>query len=367
MANAPGFFRRHAGRFIGSAVLTVCVIWAARHSGLELVPSWSKFRDVRWWTVGAYVLVVAGWTYFRAVRWRYLLRRTAPDAPKTRLLAISLVGFAAILVLPFRLGEFVRPAMLAQREKTSFSAATGSIIGERVVDGFFLSAVLVVALLLVPTTQPLPLHVVGLPVTVAQVRGYAYVTGIAFTIAFVAIVVYSFARDFAKRATLAVFGIVSRKLAERLAHEADRVADGLHFLRSGRDALGFLFETALYWTLNACSMWLLAWGAGLHHADGSAPTFGEGCSIMGMLGVAILIPGPPGMLGIFQAGILAGVTMYYPTPLVEERGGVYACLLFFTQVIWIVGSGIAAMFSGHTSLREIADDADKRDNEDKHD
>ncbi len=357
-ATEHGFLRRHAGRFIVSAVLTACVIWAARHSGLELVPAREKFAAVRWWTVPGYVVLIALWTYFRAVRWRYLLRRTAPNASKPQLLSISLIGFAAITILPFRLGEFVRPAMLSQRQKVSFSAATGSIIGERVVDGIYLSAVLLIALVVVPTVDPMPLHVVGLPVTIAQVRGYAYVTAAGFTTAGVLLVIYSFARDFARRATLAVFGIVSRPLAERLAHEAERVADGLHFLRSPRDAFGFLLETSLYWGINAASMWLLAWGVGLHHADGSAPTFGEACSIMGMLGMAILIPGPPGMLGIFQAGILAGVTMYYPTNLVEERGGAYASLLFFTQVIWILGSGLAAMFSGHTSLREIADDAD---------
>lgn len=352
------FFRKHAARFIGSAVLFVCVIWAARHSGLELVPAWSKFSAVRWWTVPAYIALVALWTYFRSVRWRYLLRRTAPDVPKSRLLAISLVGFAAILILPFRLGEFVRPAMLSGKRngKVSFSAATGSIIGERVVDGIYLSIILVIALFLVPTLDPLPAHVVGLPVTVAQVRGYAYVMLGAFSVLFIVLAVYSFARDFAKRATLAVFGIVSRPLAEKLAHEAERVADGLHFLRSARDGIGFFFETTLYWTFNACSMWLLAWGAGLHHADGSPPTFGEAVAIMGMLGVAILIPGPPGMLGIFQAGIFAGITMYYPTNLVEERGGVYACLLFFIQTIWMIATGLLAMFSSHTSLRDIADE-----------
>ena len=41
---------------------------------------------------------------------------------------------------------------------------------------------------------------------------------------------------------------------------------------------------------------------------------------MGMLGCAILIPGPPGLLGVFQAGIYAGMTMYYPTNVVVGAG-----------------------------------------------
>jgi len=350
-----GFFRRHMGRFIASGIITVCVIWALRHSGLELVPSWKSFAHVRWWTVGAYMLFVAGMTYFRSTRWRFLVRKVAPHVSTMRLLAISLVGFGAILLLPFRLGEFVRPAMLREKDKVSFAAATGSVIGERVVDALYLSLVLAIALITVPTIQPLPVRVVGVPVTVAQVRGYAFITLAVFATAFAVMAIYFFARGFAHRLTLAVVGRISRPLGERLAHEAERVTDGLHFLRSGRDAAGFMFETTLYWGLNALGMWFLAWGCGITHADGSLPTFGEACAMMGMLGVTILIPGPPGMLGIFQAGMFCGMTMYYPAALVQERGAVYACLVFVVQVAWTLLAALWALTSGHTSLKALAD------------
>lgn len=355
----PSFLRRHAARFIGSAVLLVCVIWAARHSGLELLPPWSRFRDVKWWTVVPYVVSIAVWTWFRSVRWRFLLRKVAPDVPKKRLLAISLVGFAAILILPFRLGEFVRPALLREKGKISFSAATGSIVAERIVDGVYLSLVLVAALVAVPTIQPLPEHVVGLPIHVAQARAYAFVVAGVFLTGLLVLMVFYFARDFAKRATLAVFGLVSRSFAEKLANEAEKLADGLAFFSNGRAAAGFLFETSLYWMINALSMWILAWGCGLVHADGSIATFGEACAMMGMLGVAILIPGPPGMLGVFQAGMACGMTMYYPEQIVRDRGAVYACLLFLIQVAWQLASGGLAMLSGHTTFKELADDDEK--------
>jgi uncharacterized protein (TIRG00374 family) len=353
---SPGFFRRHAGRFVLSAVVTVCVLWALRHSGLELVPAWSQFQHVRWWTLIVYVLMWAAVTWFRGVRWRFLLRKVAPDVKRTRLLAISCVGFAAILLLPFRLGEFVRPAMLREKDKVSFAAATGSIIGERVVDLLYLSIVLAVALIVVPTIHPLPEHVVGLPVTVTQVRGYAFFMVAAAAGVFAIMATYFFARDFAKRATLAIVGLVSRPLAEKIAGEAERLAHGLDFLRDGRAAAGFMFETTLYWVINAASMWLLAWGSGLEHADGSIPTFGEAFAMMGMLGVTILIPGPPGMLGIFQAGLFCGMTMYYPADLVRDRGAVFACLLFLIQVVWTLGAGAVALVSGHTSLKSIVDE-----------
>jgi len=358
-ADRPGFLRRHAAKLVGSLIITVCLLWALKHTGLELVPSWAEFKRVRWWTVPVYFLTLAAMTYYRAVRWRFLLKKAAPHVGKPRLLAISLVGFAGILLLPFRLGEFVRPALLREKNKVSFSAATGSIISERAVDGLFLSIVLAIALLVVPTIHPMPKYVVGLPVTVTQVRAYGFFTLAGFTGVFIVLAAYFFARDFAKRATLAVFGIVSRPLAERLASEAERLAHGLDFLRDGPAAAGFLWETSLYWFFNAFGMWLLAIGCGMVHADASLPTFWEACAIMGMLGVSVLIPGPPGSLGIFQAGIFCGITMYYPVENVKEHGAVYAALMFLIQSVWLVGSGAAGLLSGHTSLKQLADDDEK--------
>lgn len=356
MAEGPkqvGFFRRHAGRFVLSIVVTVGVVWGLKHSGLELIPPRSSFDHVRWWTIPVYLVFVAVMSYFRGVRWRFLLRRVA-DVSRARVLRVSLVGFAAILLLPFRLGEFVRPAMLREKGKISFSAATGSVIADRIVDGLYLSTVLAIALFVVPTVHPLPEHIVGLPVTTMQVRGYAAVTLAGFAGALATIAVYFFARRFAHRATIVVFGIFSKKLAERLAHEAERLADGLDVLRSPRDAAGFLFETTLYWMTNAAGMWFLAWGCGLVHADGSAPTFGEACGMMGMLGITILIPGPPGLLGIFQAGMFCGMSFYYPESVIREHGAVYAFMLFVTQVSATLLAGAVALFSGDGSLKDIA-------------
>ncbi len=155
------------------------------------------------------------------------------------------------------------------------------------------------------------------------------------------IAVFYFARAWAHKTTLAVFGIVSKKLGEKLAGIAEKLAGGLHFLGRGRDAGGFIVETTMYWGLNALGMWILAWGCGVVHGDGSPITFGESCALMGMLGCTILIPGPPGLLGVFQAGIYAGMTMYFPTHVVTGAGSAYVFLLYGIQLVWtIVGAAI---------------------------
>jgi hypothetical protein len=349
------FLRRHRNKLVASFLITLGIWLAMRKGGLKIVPEGGDFAHVRWWTVAAYPVTLALMTWFRSVRWRFLLRGMA-EVPKKRLLAVSCIGFAAILLMPFRIGEFVRPYLIRTPPESrapetnggakpiTMTAATSSVVAERVIDGLYLSAVLALALLFVPTVQPLPDKVVGIPVSVHHVRMWGYGMLGAFCVAFATIAVFYFARSWAHRTTLSVIGTVSLPLAEKLASMAEKFADGLHVFGRGRDALGFFIETTLYWFSNATGMWLLAWGCGVVHADGSAPGFGEACAMMGMLGCTIIIPGPPGMLGVFQAGVYAAMTMYYPTSVVVGAGAAYVFLMYASQLVFqLVAAGLGLL------------------------
>lgn len=353
--SAPAsFWRRHALKLVLSAVITASLLYAIAKEDMSLVPSREKFASVRWWTVFVYVGSLAAMTYFRAVRWRFLLRPFG-SVSRGQVLKLSLIGFAAILILPFRIGEFVRPMMLRKEVKISLSAATGTIVAERIIDGIVVSIVLALALLFVPTIDPLPETVVGLSaVKMSVVRGSGLTMLAVFGVAFTTIAVYYFARDFARRATLAVFGIFSKKLAEKLAGMAAGLADGLHFLSRGRDAAPFLLETALYWILNGVGMWFLAWGCGVVHADGSIAHVSEGFAMMGMLGATILIPGPPGLLGLFHVGIYCGMSLYYPADVIEGPGAVYTFLLYVLQAGWQLLGGAVCLLDPR-ARRELAE------------
>jgi glycosyltransferase 2 family protein len=342
-----GFLRRHALKFAASFVITFGIVFTIHKGGLKLLPEGGDFQHVRPWAVPAYFGTLFVLCWFRSVRWRFLLRPIA-EVPKKRLLWVSCVGFAAILLLPFRIGEIVRPYMIRTppdergaggARPVTLTAATSSVVAERIVDGLYLSVVLALALFFVPTIVPLPDKVVGIPVTVEHVRMSGYAMLGLFSVAFTTIAVFYFAQSWAHRATLAVVGKVSRSLAERLVRIVEKFAEGLHVFGRGKDAVAFLAETTMYWAANALGMWLLAWGCGVAHADGSAPTFGEACALMGMLGCAVFIPGPPGLLGVFQAGVYAGMTMFYPTSIVTGAGAAYVFLLYACQFVFQVAMG----------------------------
>jgi hypothetical protein len=338
--------RRHAVKLIASVAITAGVLYMVQTGGLKLVPASDDFGTVRWWAVGLYLPLWLVMTWFRSVRWRFLLRQIV-EVPKRRLFAVSCVGFAAILLLPFRLGELARPLMLRTRPEErrpgapvlTMTTATSSVIAERVIDGFVLSVVLAAVLVWVPTLHPLPDHVVGLDISVAAVRTGGFIMLGAFTVALVTIATFYFARGFAHRATHAVFGRISPRLASGLSGFAEKLAEGLHVFGRARDAFGFVAETVAYWLFNALGMWVLAIGCGVVHGDGTPITFGETCGLMGMLGCTILIPGPPGLLGVFQAGIYAGMTMYFPAEIVTGPGAAYVFLVYMSQLVFQLATG----------------------------
>ncbi len=363
-----GFLKRNRDKLAASLIITFGIIWTIHKGGLKLVPEGGDFDTIRsrWWTLPVYVATLVAFNYLRSVRWRFLLRHFA-EVPRRRLLSVSFIGFAAILLMPFRLGEFVRPYMIRTpvgpgaplarpgERPITLAAATSSIVAERIVDGFCLgTVVLTLSLYFEPTLHPLPDSVAGLPLPVAFARASGYTVAGIFAAGLATLAVFYFARAWAHRTTLAVFGVVSQKLAVKLASLCEKFADGLHVFGRAGDAFGFLWETALYWVINALGMWLLAWGCGVVHADGTAATLGEAFALMGMLGCAILVPGPPGLLGVFQVGIYAGMTMYYPTSIVLGPGAAYVFLLYASQVVTQLALGGGALLvEGRGGVRAL--------------
>lgn len=334
-------------RLVLSLVVAGAFYFFMRRGGLPLVPPKSAFAHVRWWTVGAYFasLLVVHW--FRAWRWDFLLRPVA-RVPTSRIISIAWVGFFAIMMLPLRMGEVVRPALLRRDGRVSGSAAMGTIAAERVLDGFFVAVLLAATLLLVPR---LPLEGVvfaGFPVR--EVVRLGYLTVFVFGSALVTLGVFLAARRFAERATLAVVGLVSKRLALRLSRMVGDLADGLRSLPDPKLMGPFLFQTAVYWGVNALGMWLLGWGCGLDMGPA------QGFAVMGVLAMGILLPAGPGLFGPFQYSIFLALRMYFPDSEVLSQGAAYVFLMYVCQFVFTTLTGLGALWFGHIDPREALDE-----------
>lgn len=342
-----GFFARHWLKLVVSLAIALGFGWLMHAGALPIVPGRDAFSHTRWWTVAAYVAIWSGVHYLRAARWYWLLE-PIHRVPLRRVLAVAFIGFAAIVLLPFRAGEVVRPVMIRKKGHLSGWAATGTVGAERVIDGLFMSVVLFIALGFSHRLDPLPDRIGELPVPASVVPSAAYGALALFVAAFLVMGVFYWRRSFARRVTERVVGLVSRKLASWLAERVENVADGLKFLPNARHLVPFLIATAIYWLANAGASWLLAWGTGFE-----AMTYAEACVTMGVLALGILLPNAPGFFGAFQISIYAGLAMFFPPEQVVGPGAAFVLLIYVSQVGITFVAGALGMLWEHTSVREL--------------
>ena len=318
--------RTYAPRVVASLAIAGGFVWLFHRGGLPLIPSEDALSKLEGWAVPSYALVTMLVLFFRIHRWLPLLRPLASDLSATRIVGIGLVGGAAIMFAPLRLGEAARPYLLARDRKVSFFQAVGAAGAERVVDGFALTVTSAVAVLLSTPLSPLPDHLGTMRLPVSIIPRTICVAALVFSGAFVTLVVFYGARDFARRITHTLLSPVSPKLADFVTATLERLADGLKVLGSPRDRLQFFGETLVYWGLQFLAMWLLMRGSGI---DGTVP---EACVVLGVLGLGIIVPAGPGLFGAFQISTYAGLALYFPLAILQTSGAAIVFVAYAVQL-----------------------------------
>lgn len=277
--------------------------------------------------------------FIRAYRWEILLRPYKPGISLLRLYRCTVIGFMVTYLLPGRLGEIVRPVLLADREGIRKSQAIGTIVLERMLD---LTAVLAIFLVAVRLSN-LP----GTGLT-GQLRNAALLVLPLVLLAFVLLYLVNSSRF--------------RPLIERLVHRAAGLlpaarraylADAtLAFIRS----LSLDLRPAAFLRLCAASFglwlfiipfyWLLMRGfPGMEHL---APL--SAAAYFGIIFVAAAIP-TPGMAGSLDLASVLALTRLFAVP---QATAVAYTLTFHVIIVAVpVLLGFLAMWQEGLRFRRL--------------
>jgi uncharacterized protein (TIRG00374 family) len=304
--------------------------------GKDLGAIWGAVAgaDYAWLTpyVGILVLIHLA----RTLRWGILLEPVA-KVPFSRLNAVSAVGFMALMILPFRIGEFARPYLIAERPRIRVSATLSSVVVERVADGIFTAGLLVLTLLAVPDGTP------GLGFL--RMAGLAVFGVFAGLLGFLVLAYRN--RALAVRITHRVLDPLSARAAERASGMMDAFIHGLRLVPSRSKVAAFFLLTAAYWCLNAWGMGVLARAFDLHLS------LVQSFTVLGVLVVGVMIPAGPGMVGTFQAATVLGLSLFVPADVLDTRGTAYANVLWGVQLAFTAGLGMFFLFSRHIRIAQI--------------
>lgn len=341
------WLKRHQLKVAASLVSVCAFYWLLQMARLPWLPGKGALEHTAWWALPLYLLVWSFVHVVRAVRWQLLLAPLA-HVPLRKVLAVSFVGFAAIVLLPLRTGEVVRPALVREEGRLSGWSAIGTVGAERVLDGLFLAVMLWLGLILTPQLSPLPDTIGDLHISPRVVAGTAYAALLLFGGAMVAMATFYFARDWAKRVVTATVGKVSLPLSEWVSVRVEKVAHGLSFLPRASNTISFIVLTAVYWLVNAYATCWLADGVGIPELG-----LGQACVITGVLALGIMVPNAPGFLGAFQFSVFAALSLFYPPEDLFSRGADLVFFLFLGQTLVTLGGGVIGALMLRTSLSEL--------------
>jgi len=342
-----GWLRRHRGAVVASALVAGGFFWLMHAGGLPVVPSRADLAAIRWWAVGLQVLLYLVALQLRAHRWKWLLDPIHP-VPLRQVLIVSYIGYGALVLLPFRTGEAVRPLMIRKKGSLSAWAATGSVAAERIVDGVVLSLVLLCGLWVAHPREPLPDRIGDFRVPASIVPGAAYTALVGFGIALAIMTGFYLFRERARELTRTCVGWISPRAASWLADVVSRTAAGLGFLPRPRYSIPFLLATLGYFAANVVGVALLIWAVGLGPVD-----IARASVVVGVLHIGVLLPNAPGYFGAFQLSVYAALALYYAPVEISGRGSAMVFLLYATQIGLAIATGLVALAVARTSLSRV--------------
>ncbi len=286
--------KRARGALLGLAVGGLALAVAAR--GVPVQALGDALRGARpgWLAVPAALFLLQ--QLLRAWRQALLVRASAPEHRVRDSLSVLCVSFLFINTLPARMGEGLRPLLLAERAGLSLGAGLSVVLVERAVDLGAMCALVGVA---VWTADPGVVAALGLPpATLTLARAAAVLGGAGAWTGLVAAVVLG--PGLAARVPAEPTGGPLRRWAGRLARG---VGEGLGALRSGRRFAGVAALTALTWGVTG-----LMYPALARAFSAPAPAgWVEGLGLLGWTMLGTALPAAPGFAGTYEAALRAGL------------------------------------------------------------
>jgi hypothetical protein len=118
-----------------TALVTLLAIalfaWFLRNANLQEVWSHVRSANVSYLFLALFFAAMPYW--MRALRWQCLLAPIGTTSFRVAFRA-TVIGFAALGLLPGRVGDVLRPYLLARQERLSLSATLATVVMERVLD-----------------------------------------------------------------------------------------------------------------------------------------------------------------------------------------------------------------------------------------
>lgn len=267
----------------------------------------------------------------RAWRWRWILRPIGQTRFRTAFRA-TVMGFAASFLLPGRVGELLRPYVLARQERLNVAAAMATILVERVFDLCAVLLLFAVAILGAGVAVPHEIETAGLFGAGAALAGMAILFGMAGH------------PERLGRWAGRLSGWLPARVGSVVDHLVRTFVEGLRVMRSPMDLVWSMFWSVPLWLSIALGVLFTSWAFGL------TMSFAGSFLVVGYLTVGVAVP-TPGAAGGFHYFYKLAATQLFGAP--ESVAGAAAIVLHLVTFVPVTVLGLIYMWQDGLTLGQV--------------
>jgi glycosyltransferase 2 family protein len=318
---------------------------------VSIICSWLFVRKIEWSSLGVAfseakyiyifptIIIMFASFYIRAIRWEVLLS-PIKKISVLNLFSASMIGFMANNVLPARLGEIIRPVMIARKQKIGVSTSFATIAIERVFD---ILGIIVIASLLfcfLPSDSQANSQAV-----IHQLKKWSAIMAF-FGICTIAILfLLSLYPKKAGAAFEKLLFIFPHHLRDKLVNLLHSFISGLQVFDHKIKLLWVGMLSLVVWLLNAASVYVLCYsfGIGLSYAGA--------CFVTVCIALAVAMPQAPGFIGVFHIATQKSLDVF-GVGLSSAQS--FAILLWAVSVIPVTVAGLLFLWREGISFGEIS-------------
>jgi len=318
-------------KVVAGLLLAVALLWWV-FRGIDLDTLWGHLREASLGGLLLCGLLGVGHNLFRVLRWRALLDPVRSGLPFRSMFEAIILGYATSWVVPGRLGELVRPALLAGRENLPVGPCLGSVLADRLLDGMAVLVLFAIGIFVTPLAAESMQHV-GL------IRAGAVGLVVVISIPLAILLVASTARPKLER-------LLSGRGGWRrwLGWFVLSLSDGVQALKRPVLLARIALHTMLAWLTITAATWVGV------RACGVEISFGGTMMLLPLLALGIALP-TPGGAGGYHAAMRVGLTKLF---LVGNTLAVGTGLLVHAaSVLPVILLGGLVMVMGRSSIQDL--------------
>ncbi len=271
--------------------------------------------------------------FVRAQRWKLLLDTATNESQSLHgIFGACAIGFMANMVLPLRIGEFVRPYLASRATGVALSTSLATAVVERVLDLFALVALGLWVLM----TSEVP----------DVVRNLTQIAAVLMVVALLGILVAEWQRDRVLPLLDKVWIRLPGKIGGTLIRLEHEFLDGMAVL-----ANPLVFIKAATWSLYIWLLIAVGFALGIPAVGLDVPFMRGGITTATIVALVVSVPGAPGFVGQFEYGCKLALEQIFAVPGARAVG--FALVTHAAQFATQVLLGLVYLLREGLSLGEL--------------